>query len=148
MLQVIGDFLLQNFSNYKTYRSGQILILYIKLPGFFIGEQYIKAQKIIGTLSRVLTWNANIIFSRVSTTFFSGAGNICHISMYFFEKDHLSFFAQKKNILRKRNPIFPDGTRNHILVRFFQKGYLSRTFEKNIIFPCVFLRKITFHFPS
>ena len=38
--------------------------------------------------------------------------------------------------------------KDHIPVRFFWKGHLFRTFEENVIFPCIFLRKIIFHFPS
>ena len=63
---------------------------------------------------------------------------------FFFDKDHLSFSLHRENFIfsRKRNVFFPDGTRKIIFQEdFFGKDHLFRTFEENIIFPCIFLRK-------
>ena len=38
--------------------------------------------------------------------------------------------------------------KDHIPVQFFWNDHLSRTFAENIIFPCIFLRKIILNFPS
>ena len=73
----------------------------------------IKVQKIIGALSRMSIYNANIIFSRMNIIFFSNAG--------FFGKRSSLLFWQKGNfiLVGKRNTIFTEHT-------------------ENIIYPCIF----------
>ena len=67
----------------------------------------------------------------------------------FLEKDRLSLSSQGKNMFSEKKNIFPDNTRK-VMSRWgsFWKDHLLGTFEENIIFPCIFLRKIIFHFPS
>ena len=67
----------------------------------------------------------------------------------FPEKDRLSLSAQGRNkMFLGKNTIFPDNTRK-IMCRCdpFWKDHLFRKPEENI-FPCIFFRKIIFHFPS
>ena len=66
-----------------------------------------------------------------------------HISMQFLKKDHFSFSAYRKKIYfrEKRYTIFPDITKKIIFQRDFLGKTLFRTFEENIIFPCIFFEK-------
>ena len=54
----------------------------------------IKVQRIIGTLSGMLISNANIIFTRMSITFFHDAGNAI-FKCIFLEEDNLCFFDRR-----------------------------------------------------
>ena len=73
-----------------------------------------------------------------------------HISMYFLRKiifhfpstEKISYFCEKEMYLSWWYK------KDHMPVRFFWKNHLFRTVEENIIFPCIFLGKIIFHFPS
>ena len=73
-----------------------------------------------------------------------------HISMYFLRKVISHFLPNEKiSCFREKNTVFPDNTRKIMSQRGpFWKDHLFRKFEENIIFPCIFLRKIIFHFPS
>ena len=68
--------------------------------------------------------------------------------LVFPEKSHPQLPVQGKNIMFSgKNTIFWDNTIKIISQRGpFWKDHLFRTFEGNIIFPCIFLRKIIFHF--
>ena len=59
----------------------------------------------------------------------------------FLEKNHVLFSIQRKNIIfsGKKNTIFPDNTRKHILqCNLFGKSNLSEHLEKeNIVFDAV-----------
>ena len=124
----------------------------------------IKVQRIIGTHSRMrsrmsITFKCifpeNIIFNfflRKGNTIFLTFIHIYgkyHISMYslrkivfhFPSKEKISYFPEKKNIS-------PDNTRKiKFQLDFFWKDHLFGAFEESIIFPCIFSRKIIFHFP-
>ena len=66
----------------------------------------------------------------------------------FIEKDHLSFSDEGKNIIFSRKlPSFQIYKKDHIPALFFWKDHVFGAFKENIIFPCIFLRKIIFHFP-
>ena len=107
----------------------------------------IKVQIITGTPSGMQSRMSNT-FKCISLAEYL----ICNIYTYiqkipyfhvFLEKDDLSFSVQKKT------PITPDNTRKIIFqFEFFWKDHLFGAFEENIIFPCIYLRKIIFHFPS
>ena len=71
-----------------------------------------------------------------------------YISMYFLKKI-VSHFAPKEKIscFREKNTIFPDNTRKIKSQRNpFWKDHLFRTFEENIIFPCIFWERSSFIF--
>ena len=77
-----------------------------------------------------------------------------HILMYFiffFFGERSSFLFRLTNniiFLGKRNIIFPEKTRNiPFQCHFFGKAISSEIWRK-YQFPCIFLRKIIFHFPS
>ena len=74
----------------------------------------------------------------------------CHIFIYFLRKIVSHFSAQGKNIMFSgKSTIFPDNIRKIMSRRSpFGKGHPSRKFEEIIIFTCILLRKIIFHFPS
>ena len=125
----------------------------------------IKVQRIVGTLSRMrsrMSITFKCIFSGEDHLwFFLQKGNIIfvtfihiyrkyHISMYFLRKIVFHFPSNKKYyIFRKLNTIFLDNKRKIILqCDFFWKDHLLGAFEENIIFPCIFLRKVIFHFGS
>ena len=60
-----------------------------------------------------------------------------------------SFSVQRKNTMfsGKKNTTFPGSTRKIMSRRDpFWKDHLFRTFEENIVFLCIYLRKIIFHF--
>ena len=65
----------------------------------------------------------------------------------YFEKDHLSFSVQRKNIMflgKKYHLLSSDNTRKIIFqCNFFEKTLFSKDLKKNIIFPCIW-RKISF----
>ena len=92
-----------------------------------------RVQRIAGALSRVSIWNVNYL-----QVYFCGIGS------------SLIFFSQGgRRTYQIENTYFPGGTRK-IMSRVSTnwKDHLFRTFEESIIFPCNFLRKIIFHFPS
>ena len=96
---------------------------------------------------------SSLLFSQKGNFIFVGERNITfanvqkhNISMYFFDKDHLSFSVRKKSIIfsGKRNAIFSYDIRKITFqCNFFGKTIFSEHF-KNISF---FLRKIIFHLP-
>ena len=87
----------------------------------------IKVQRIIGTLSGMLISNANIIFTRMSITFFRDAGNAI-FKCIFLEEDNLCFFDRRViSCLEEK------------------KHHLYRIHRKHI--SMYFLRKIIFYFP-
>ena len=56
---------------------------------------------------------------------------------------------EKTPHFREKNTTFPQSTRKIISQRdALWNDNLFRLFEENIIFPCIFFRKIIFHFPS
>ena len=139
-VQSIEDSSLQNISNHIAYRQSQISILYIKIPGFFIGKQYMKTpkrvptkvQRIIETLSKILVSNANIIFSTMSITFFRGVILKC----IFREKNNLCFFDRRLiSCLQEEK---------HHLYRIYRKNHISMYFLRNIIFHFSSRKDITF----
>ena len=73
-----------------------------------------------------------------------------HISMYFLGKTIFHFPSKEKvSYFRKKSPHFSrQYNKDNVSVRFFWKDNLFGAFEKIIVFPCLFLRKIIFHFPS
>ena len=75
-----------------------------------------------------------------------------HISRRFFYKDHpLSFSAQRKNTIfsgKKKHHLCRYYKKNCVQVRISSKDHLSRTFEENITFLGILLRKIIFPFVS
>ena len=90
---------------------------------------------------------------------FFGRGAWCHvcntcactqkISYFhaFLEKGHPSLPAQGKNMFLGKNTIFPDNTRKIMSRRGPSwKDHLFRTFEENIIFPCIFWERSSFIF--
>ena len=91
-----------------------------------------KMQRIAGALSRVAIWNVNPLSVQ-----FCGIGS------------SLIFFGRRRRTYQIESMTFLGSTRK-IMSRLgpFWKDHLFRTFEENIIFPCIFLRKINFHFPS
>ena len=70
----------------------------------------------------------------------------------FFYKDHpLSFSAQRKNIIfsgKKKYHLSRYYKKNRVQVLISWKDHRFRTFEENIIFLGIFLRKIIFPFVS
>ena len=123
----------------------------------------IKVQRIVGTLFRMR--------SRMSITFklfFSGEDylwffflhcHICNIHTYIHEilfpsiswERSSSFSVLRKNIIfsKKKYIIFLDHKRKIILQHnFFLKDHPVGAIEENKMFPCIFLRKIIFYFPS
>ena len=120
-----------------------------------------KVQRIAGALSRVSIWNANhlyVYFCRIGSSliFFAGGCVTYQIENIMFpriswEGSSLSHFPSRKKIpcFREKNTTFPDSARK-IMSRCDPswKDHLFRTFEENIIFLCIFLRKTIFHFPS
>ena len=70
--------------------------------------------------------------------------------MYFFRKIIFHFPSKEKiSYFPEKNTIFPDNTRKILFQRsVFWKDHLFGSFEENIIFPCIFLRKIIFCFLS
>ena len=121
-----------------------------------------KVQRIAEALSRVSIQNVNqlqVYFCGIRSSlisFWQGACSILnkkyHVSVYFLRNViSLSHLPSREKIsrLREKNTTFPDSTRKIISQRDpFWKDHLFRTFEENIIFPCIFFRKIIFHFPS
>ena len=72
-----------------------------------------------------------------------------HLSMYFLRKIIFHFPFKEKISYFPENTIFRDNTRKILFQRnFFWKDCLFGAFEENIMFSCIFLRKITFHFTS
>ena len=71
----------------------------------------------------------------------------CHISIYFLGRTSPHFVPKEKICFQEKDAIFPDNTKN-IMCRHgpFWKVHLFRKFEENIIFPCIFFRKIIFVF--
>ena len=71
------------------------------------------------------------------------------MSMYFLRKIIFHFPSKEKNKFSGEK--IPSSRiiqeRSYSSANFW-KGRLFRTFEGNTIFPCIFLRKILFHFPS
>ena len=63
------------------------------------------------------------------------------IIFYFPSKEKIYFWLKKWHLSRLC-------TKDHIPMRSFWKDHLFRTFEENIIYPCIFLRNIIFHFLS
>ena len=78
-------------------------------------------------------YTENIIFSCIS-----------------WERSSLAFCPRKKyRAFGKKNTILPDNTRKIMSRRGpFWKDLLFGRPEENIIFPCIFLKRIIFHFPS
>ena len=84
---------------------------------------------------------------------FFGTGARCHICearthiqeiSYFYvflEKGH---FPPKEKISRFREK--RNYRKDHVLMQSFWKDHLFRTFEKNIIFPCIFWERSSFFF--
>ena len=122
-----------------------------------------KVQRIAGALCRVSIQNVNhlqVYFCGIRSSlisFWQGTCNILnrkyHVPVYFLRNViSLSLIyrpGKKYHVYRKKNTTFPDSTRKIISQRDpFWKDHLFRTFEENIIFPCIFFRKIIFHFPS
>ena len=69
----------------------------------------------------------------------------------FFDKHHLlSFSAQRKNIFsgKKKHQLSRYHKNDRVQVRISWKNHPFRTFENNIIFSDIFLRKIIFPFVS
>ena len=91
-----------------------------------------KVQRIIETLSKMLASNANIIFSTMSITFFSGAIFKC----IFREKNNLCFFDRRLiSCLQEEK---------HHLYRIYRKNHISMYFLRNIIFHFSSRKDITF----
>ena len=63
------------------------------------------------------------------------------IFFHFPPKEKIYFLEKKKHLSRYYK-------KDHVQARIFWKNYLFRTFEENIIFPDIFLRKIIFRFVS
>ena len=121
----------------------------------------IKEQRIVGTVSRMrsrMSITFKCVFSGEIVFYFLQKCNMMfvkfihvyrkyHISMYFLRKiifhfpskEKISYFPEKKHHLSKKV---------HIPYDFYYKDYLFGAFEENIIFPCIFVAKIIFHFPS
>ena len=128
-----------------------------------------KGQRIAGALSRMLIQNFNhlrmsdvLLRDETIFDFFLGRGAWRHVcntrtctqemsySIYFLRKIVSHFSAQGKNIMfLGKSTIFPDSIRKIMSRRSpFGKDHPSRKFEEIIIFTCILLRKIIFHFPS
>ena len=129
-----------------------------------------KVHKVAGTFFRMSIQNVNhlqVYFceKRPSLVYFGGGVGVgarhhvcntrtCTQKMPYFyiflEKGRLSLSARGKNIMFSgKNAIFPNNTRKIMCRRSpFWKDHFFRKFEENIILPCIFLRKIIFHFPS
>ena len=69
-----------------------------------------------------------------------------HISIYFLRKVISHFLARKKiSCFWGKNTNFLDNTRKIMSPRgSFWEEHLFRKFEENVIFPCIFLRKMIF----
>ena len=161
-------FIVEYFQPTKLRKKSKLNPIYSVSWFFFAEEQHMKTpakvsmkvQGIARALFRMSIWSINHLYAyfcgiRSSLIFFFRRGARPHVYStrtciqkisnfrVFHEKDHLSFSARGKNIMfsGKKN-IFPDSTRR-IMSRHC---HLFGTFEKNI-FPCIFLRKIIFHFP-
>ena len=124
------------------------------ISSFSVMPEMSSFRVIFGKRLPLLYWQKDtFIFVGKKITSFT---NIQKTSCFhvFFEKDYLLLSFHKKDIIfsGKRNVIFRHNKRK-ILFQciffffFFWKDHLFRTFEEYIIFPCIFLRKIVFHFP-
>ena len=174
MVQSIEDYSLQNISNRINLRRSQTSILYIKFPVFLrwramhenackglhestencwssFQDVNLERQSPLGVFLRDKTifdffdrgaW-CHVCNARACT-------QKCHISMYFLRKATSHFLPREKiSCFREKNTIFPDNTRKIMCRRGpFWKDHLFRKFEENIIFQCIFLKKIIFHFSS
>ena len=89
-------------------------------------------------------WSNSALKSFYHRSYINISSRKNHVSVYFLGRViPLSFSDQGKNTT------FPGSTRKILSRRGpFWKDHLFRTIEENIIFPCTFLRKIIFHFPS
>ena len=174
MVQSIEDYSLQNISNRINLRRSQTSILYIKFPVFLrwramhenackglhestencwssFQDVNLERQSPLGVFLRDKT--IFDFFDRGAWCHVCNAHACtqkCHISMYFLRKATSHFLPREKiSCFWEKNTIFPDNTRKIMCRRGpFWKYHLFRKFEENIIFPCIFLRKIIFHFPS
>ena len=68
--------------------------------------------------------------------------------MYFL-RSSFSFRPKKNYYIFQKKKYYHSRwyKKDYIQALFFWKGHLFGAFEENIIFPCIFLRKIIFHFP-
>ena len=72
-----------------------------------------------------------------------------HISMYFMRKIILQFASKEKIYFREKEILSSQILQKRSCSStIFWKDHLFRTFEENIISPCMFLRKIKFPFLS
>ena len=71
-----------------------------------------------------------------------------HLFLFFAKKWSFIFCIKNKIIFfgKKKYHISWQCKKNHIPMQFFWKDHLFRTFSENIIFQCIFLREIIFHF--
>ena len=68
--------------------------------------------------------------------------------MYFLRKIIFHFPSKKISYLPEKKIIFQIiQERSYQSAIFFWKEHFFGTFEENIIFQCIFLREIIFHFP-
>ena len=146
--------LLLHFWNYNLSPNGQIISL--------IGAQaHPQAQPLRDEWYKVLriihckniSNRINLRRSQASILYIRFPVFLCwamhHVSMYFLGKAVFHFLPNEKtSCFWEKNTIFPDDTRK-IICRHgpFWKDHLFRRCEENIIFPCIFLRKIIFNFP-
>ena len=169
MVQSIKDH--WNIFNQINSRRSQTSILCIKFPVFFrwraVHENACKSlhestencwsSLSIQNVNHLQVYFCGIRPSLISLTEGRGATFVTpvrvhrkyFISMYFLRKV-ISQFQPKKKIscFWGKNIIFPDNTRKIMSSRgSFSKDHLFRKLEENVIFPCIFLRKIIFHFP-
>ena len=151
MVQSIEDSSLWNISNQINLRRSQISWLF-PLESNIWKCLYRSPYNYREPLELFLWRKSSLIF------WTDGQCHICTIYTYiqkisnlqvFLGKDHLSFSVQKKvSHFREKIPYFQIIQGGSYSRAIFWKDRLFRTFEKNIMFPCIFLRKIIFHFPS
>ena len=126
---------------------------------FFTGKQYIKTsikvstkvQRIIGSLSRMSIWNVNQYGISIEILYFlRWMSSFIIFSCIFWLRSSFIFCLKKKYIIfsGEKIPSIQILEKDQTPLQFFWKDNILRIFEKSIIFPCIFLRKIIFLFPS
>ena len=175
MVQIIEDYSLQNISNRINLRRSQTSILYIKFPLFFrwtamhenvckglhertencwsfFQDVNLERQSPLGVFLHDKTIFDLLQTEGRGTTFVTHVRvhRKCYIFKYFLRKTASHLLPREKiSCFREKNTIFPDNKRKIMCRRDpFWKDHLFRKFEESVIFPCFFLRKIIFHFPS
>ena len=94
-----------------------------------------------GKRSSLLFWQkGNFIFVEKRNATFTNIQKTSYLHVFFSPVKKYSIFGKKKCHLSSWYK------KDHIPVQFFWKDHLFRTFEENIIFPCIFWERSSFIF--